>query len=86
MAKIRVSDIDQISLVNEIEPKVINIALGVENKMSESDTYFCIKADLCDIDYELLIWMLSDIENIKAIFSSMRRRKAQLGISKSTKG
>ena len=77
MAKIRVSDIDNVGLVNDIEPKVISIQIGVEDK--EGDKF---KSDLADSEYELLIWMLKDKENVKAMFTSMRRRKAQLGKSR----
>ena len=77
MAKIRVSDIDKTSLVNEDLPKFINIHIGIEDK--EGDHF---NADLSDDEYDLLYWMLLDIENIKAVMSSLRRRRSQLGKSK----
>lgn len=80
MAKIRVSDISKDNLVNDAEPKFINIHIGIEDK--EGDHF---SADISDDEYDLLKWIISDVENVKAALTSAKRRRAKLGKPKKEK-
>jgi hypothetical protein len=53
--------------------------------VNESQPKTIGEVDACDACAELFVWAMSDIENIKALITSIKMRKARLGIPKSKK-
>ena len=72
MATIRICDITE-ERMNEKEPKKIVVGYHVEDDNAPDKCY-----EVSDEIYELFKWVWDSEDNIKALFTSIKKRKAGL--------
>lgn len=78
MAKKRVCDICG-EEVNQEQPKIISIRQYIEDENIEKDNNPSREFDACDQCMELSVYSWDNQENIKAMFLSIKQRRARLG-------